>query len=56
MEVPPADVVIPICDFLGWRMTPNLLRPDVYPNPTDALPPDVKVGAGETALIEREAA
>lgn len=49
MEVPPADVVIPICDFLGWRVTPNFLRPDLYPNLTDALPPGVKVGAGDTA-------
>jgi len=49
MEVPPADAVIPICDFLGWRMTPHKLRPDLYPNPTDALPLDVKVVAGETA-------
>jgi hypothetical protein len=30
-------------------MTPHKLRPDLYPNPTDALPLDVKVVAGETA-------
>ena len=51
MEVPPADVVLPIADYLGYRMTPHQLRPDLYPNPTDALPPGVipKVGAGDTA-------
>ncbi len=50
MEVPPPETVIPICDFLGWRMTPHRLRPDLYPNPTDALPfVDVpKLGADDT--------
>lgn len=38
IEVPPADVVLPIADFLGYRMTPHELRPDIYPNTTDALP------------------
>ena len=51
MEVPPPEVVIPICDFLNWRMSPHCLRPDIYPNPSDALPDadSIKVGAGETA-------
>lgn len=49
MEVPPPETVIPICDFLGWCMTPHRLRADLYPNPSDALPAAVKVGAGETA-------
>lgn len=38
MEVPPADVVLPICGALDWKMTPHELRPDLYPNPTDAMP------------------
>lgn len=51
MEVPPPETVLPICDFLDWRMTPNRLRPDLYPNPTDALPSAEcpKLGAGTTA-------
>jgi hypothetical protein len=49
MEVPPPEAVIPICDFLDWRMTPHRLRPDLYPNPSDAIPPEVTVGAGDTA-------
>lgn len=49
MEVPPPETVIPICDFLDWRMTPHRLRPDLYPNLTDALPAAAKVGAGETS-------
>lgn len=38
IEVPPADVVIPIAAFLDYRLTPHELRPDLYPNPTDAVP------------------
>lgn len=38
IEVPPADVVLAIADFLEHRMTPHDLRPDLYPNPGDALP------------------
>jgi len=38
MEVPPADMVLPIAESLGWLVTPNELRADLYPNPTDALP------------------
>lgn len=56
MEVPPPETVIPICDFLCWRMTPHEIRPDLYPNPTDALPAEVKVGAGTTAPAVKEAA
>jgi hypothetical protein len=56
MEVPPPETVIPICDFLDWRMTPHQLRPDLYPNPTDALPVGEigKVGASDTAQTEPE--
>lgn len=37
-EVPPAEVVLPIAEALAWRITPHDLRPDLYPNPQDALP------------------
>lgn len=43
MDVPPADVVLPIATALGWRLTPHALRPDIYPNPTDALPTDIAI-------------
>lgn len=48
IEVPPADVVIPIAQALGYRMTPHQIRADLYPNPTDALPVEIaeKVIAG----------
>lgn len=37
-EVPPPEVVLAIAAFLEYRMTPHQLRPDLYPNPGDALP------------------
>lgn len=37
-EVPPAEVVLAIADFLEYRITPHELRPDLYPNPSDAMP------------------
>jgi hypothetical protein len=46
MEVPPADVVIPMAASLDWRISPHELRPDLYPNPTDALPADPADYAG----------
>lgn len=51
IEVPPPEVVLPIAEHLDYRITPHQLRPDLYPNPTDALPPHIaeKVGAGDTA-------
>lgn len=39
-EVPPAETVIPICETIAWRMTPHELRPDLYPNACDGLPPN----------------
>lgn len=43
IEVPPAEVVIAIADFLEYQITPHQLRPDLYPNPGDALPPGVAI-------------
>ncbi|MGL9721650.1 transcriptional regulator [Symbiopectobacterium sp.] len=35
--VPPKKV-INLCKALEWQVTPHELRPDIYPNPMDALP------------------
>jgi hypothetical protein len=43
-EVPPAEVVLAIADFLEYRITPHELRADLYPNPCDALPEGVVPG------------
>lgn len=41
--VPPKHV-LPVCAWTGWLCTPHELRPDLYPNPTDALPqPDLEL-------------
>lgn len=37
----PADRVLSVSRATGWQVTPHQLRPDIYPNPTDGLPPEV---------------
>lgn len=56
IEVPPADVVIPIAAFLDYRLTPHDLRPDLYPNPSDALPDEVVRRLFSEASTEPKAA
>jgi DNA-binding transcriptional regulator YdaS (Cro superfamily) len=34
----PAEEVLPACQALEWQVSPHELRPDKYPNPTDAIP------------------
>lgn len=34
----PDNRVLQVCQFLGWKVTPHEVRPDLYPNPSDALP------------------
>ncbi len=46
-EVPPSEVVLAIADFLDYRMTPHQLRPDLYPNPSDALPAGFSIDQSE---------
>lgn len=41
--VPPEHVIAVAC-AAGWLVTPHDLRPDIYPNPTDALPPELTKG------------
>lgn len=36
----PPDRVIRVAESTGWSITPHQLRPDIYPNPCDGLPPD----------------
>ena len=40
-EVPPAEYVLAIAEATAWTFCPHDLRPDIYPNPADALPPSV---------------
>ncbi|MGG5932540.1 hypothetical protein ACQSDP_23175 [Salmonella enterica] len=39
--LPPLRVV-PLCKEMGWEVIPHELRPDIYPNPTDGLPPEIQ--------------
>ena len=34
----PAELVFKVSQALNFAVTPHELRPDLYPNPTDALP------------------
>lgn len=38
----PADRALAIAAATDWRVTPHQLRPDLYPNPTDGLPPELQ--------------
>lgn len=40
-DVTPANRVIKVSEATGWQVTPHELRPDLYPNPTDALPSEI---------------
>lgn len=44
-ESVPSDRVLSVCALTGWRATPHAVRPDLYPNPSDALPADLKVAS-----------
>lgn len=35
----PAKRVLAVSAETGWHLTPHQIRPDIYPNPTDGLPP-----------------
>jgi hypothetical protein len=39
-DIVPTERVIALCRLIEWKLTPHQLRPDIYPNPTDGLPPD----------------
>ena len=41
----PAEMVIGICEAVAWEVTPHMLRPDLYPNPDDALPASMRAAA-----------
>lgn len=34
----PPEQVLPVCYATHWQVTPNQLRPDLYPHPKDGLP------------------
>lgn len=38
----PPDRVLDMARVCDFAVTPNELRPDIYPSPDDGLPPDMK--------------
>lgn len=40
-ETVPDGRVLAVCALTGWQVTPHQLRPDLYPNPSDALPDSI---------------
>ncbi len=51
----PDGEVLSVAKLTGYKVTPHQLRSDLYPNPTDALPPEIanQVIAGIWPPIER---
>lgn len=39
--VPPKQV-LSFCEATNWNVSPHQVRPDIYPNPNDGLPNDIK--------------
>lgn len=37
----PAGRVIPLCELLGWEVTPHEIRPDLHPSPLSGIPTGV---------------
>lgn len=38
----PAESVLAVAEAVGFEVTPHQLRPDIYPNPDDGLPEDMR--------------
>ena len=43
------DAVIPVCRAVDFEVTPNELRPDLYPHPDDGLPADRRAAIAQGA-------
>lgn len=41
----PAEFSISVSRSTNWQVTPHQLRPDIYPNPQDGLPDDMRAAA-----------
>jgi DNA-binding transcriptional regulator YdaS (Cro superfamily) len=50
----PSDRVLAIARATGYKVTPHRLRPDLYPNPTDGLPPDFVVSEAFLSTLQRD--
>jgi len=48
-KIVPDARVLAVCALTGWQVTPHQARPDLYPNPCDALPDGVVPGFSHQA-------
>ena len=46
----PADRVLAVAKATDWKVTPHELRPDIYPNSSDGLPPDLLLAGHEASV------
>lgn len=37
-SVIPARFVLQVCEFVGWKVSPHEIRPDLYPSLQDGMP------------------
>lgn len=49
----PAEHVIKACELVKFEVTPNQLRPDLYPHPHDGLPDGMRQTMQEAAAWVR---
>lgn len=55
-QLVPADRVLALAKACQWRIFPHQLRPDIYPNPLDAIPPELVAElAGQWPYVEKRA-
>lgn len=45
----PAERVIPLCELLGWEVTPHDIRPDLHPTPVSGIPDGVTLPSKQSA-------
>jgi hypothetical protein len=47
----PPDRVLWLAEQTGWKYTPHMLAPNLYPNPTDGLPKSKRKSAEPTEKV-----
>jgi DNA-binding transcriptional regulator YdaS (Cro superfamily) len=50
----PAERVIPICELLGWEVTPHELRPDIHPTLGSGLPAGITLPLSPERSLNNE--
>lgn len=45
----PSEHVLTVCSLSQWTLTPHQVRPDLYPNPCDAMPTQPRLKCADKA-------